>query len=75
MFEPKHFLVRTDARKLWRLVAFFMFVEVFLLRIYFLSVLVFLSSYLLSASGLSACTIAHKNERLFYPLSVTFFAQ
>ena len=65
MFEPKHFLVRTDARKLWRLVAFFMFVEVFLLRIYFLSVLVFLSSYLLSASGLSACTIAHKNGRLF----------
>lgn len=65
MLEPKHFLVRTDARKLWRLVAFFMFVEVFLLRIYFLSVLVFLSSYLLSASGLSACTIAHKNERLF----------
>ena len=37
MLEPKHFLARTDARKLWRLVAFFMFVEVFLLRIYFLS--------------------------------------
>ena len=65
MSRAKHFLVGSDARKLWLLATFFMFVEVFLLRIYFLSVLVFLSSYLLSASGLSACTIAHKNERLF----------
>ena len=65
MLKPKHFLIRTDARKLWLLVTFFMFVEVFLLRIYFLFVLVFLSSYFLSASGLSACRIAHKNERLF----------
>ena len=42
-----------------------MFVEVFLLRICFLSWLVGLSFYLLSASGLSACAIAGKNERLF----------
>ena len=45
MLKPKHFLIRTDARKLWLLVTFFMFVEVFLLRIYFLFVLVSLSSY------------------------------
>ena len=65
MSRAKHFLVGSDARKLWLLATFFMFVEVFLLRICFLSWLVGLSFYLLSASGLSACAIAGKNERLF----------
>ena len=65
MFRPKHFLLGNDARKLWLPATFFMFVELFLLRICFLSWLVDLSFYLLSASGLSACAIAGKNERLF----------
>ena len=65
MFRPKHFLLGNDARKLWLPATFFMFVEVFLLRICFLSWLVGLSFYLLSASSLSACAIAGKNERLF----------
>ena len=64
MSRAKHFLVGSDARKLWLLATFFMFVEVFLLRICFLSWLVGLSFYLSSASGLSACAIAGKNERL-----------
>ena len=37
MFRPKHFLLGSDARKLWLPATFFMFVEVFLLRICFLS--------------------------------------
>ena len=64
MSRAKHFLVGSDARKLWLLATFLMFVEVFLLRICFLSWLVGLSFYSSSASGLSACAIAGKNERL-----------